>query len=64
MDFLLKLIIGMARNLLFLCAALITNAQASFDCGLFDTQEAYGEGALRNIQSYMDETKDEAKFDL
>jgi hypothetical protein len=52
----------MAKNLLF--CALISMVKATFDCSFFETNEAYGQGALTKVKEYIEQVNNEAKFDL
>lgn len=52
----------MAKHLLIF--GMISSVKATFDCSIFETNEAYGHGALTKVKEYIEEVNDEAKFDL
>lgn len=54
----------MAKHFVLFCAALAASAQETFDCNLLETPEGNGEGSVALIQKYLEEAKDNAKFEL
>ena len=46
----------MAKNLLIF--AMISYVKATFDCSFFETNEAYGSGALTKVKEYIEKVND------
>jgi len=53
----------MAKHIALFCASLLPFVNANFDCAFFDTPESFF-GATSMVQSYLDESKEDAKFEL